>query len=200
MNRTADLNAALSFVTDRVNQQVIQSGEPLNVQQSLLLANMPSSTPAIWLPGPETPDPPLVPRDINYERLCALAKTAYLSDRQIHPASLDWEFAFAVFKLNRHPMWGLLQQAGVKYRRPPWDGILLVIASLLFVVAGVMLAFLIGLGDEPWTRLQWIEFGLGYSAVVVLMYFGSRRVEEMQLQKEIERYRDSCRLVSTAAD
>ena len=87
-------------------------------------------------------------------------------------------------------MWGLLQQAGVKYRRPPWDGILLVIASLLFVVAGVVLAFLVGLGDEPWDRLQWIEFGFGYGAVVILMYFGSRRIEEMQLQKEIERCRD----------
>jgi hypothetical protein len=93
MNRTADLNATLSFVTDRVNEQAIQSGEPLNVQQSLLLANLPSSTPAIWLPGPETPAPPLVPRDINYERLCALAKTAYLSDRQI-------QWALAVSRLR----------------------------------------------------------------------------------------------------
>jgi hypothetical protein len=199
MNRTADLGAALSFVTGRVNEEAILSGEPLNAQQSLQLTNLPSSTPAIWLPGPETPDPPLVPRDVNYERLCALAKTAYLSDRQIHPESLDWEFAFAVFRLNRHPMWGLLQQAGLKYRRPPWDGILLIIASLVFVVAGVVLAFLVDLGDEPWTRIQWIEFGFGYGAVVVLMYFGSRRIEEMQLHKEIERCRDRCRVVSTAA-
>jgi len=199
MNRTADLNAALSFVTGQVNEEAILSGEPLNAQQSLQLTNLPSSTPAIWLPGPENPDPPLVPRDVNYERLCGLAKTAYLNDRQIHPASLDWEFAFAVFRLNRHPMWGLLQQAGLKYRRPPWDGILLIIASLVLVVAGVVLAFLVDLGDEPWTHLQWIEFGFGYGAVVVLMYFGSRRIEEIQLRKEIERCRDRCRLASTAA-
>jgi hypothetical protein len=199
MSRTADLNAALSFVTGRVNEEAILSGESLNAQQSLQLTNLPYSTSAIWLPGPETPDPPLVPRDVNYERLCALAKTAYLSDRQIHPASLDWEFAFAVFRLNRHPMWGLLQQAGLKYRRPRWDRILLIIASLVFAVAGVVLAFLVGLGDEPWTRIQWIEFGFGYGAVVVLMYFGSRRIEEMQLHKEIERCRDRCRLVGTAA-
>src|SRR5258708_6709208 len=199
MNRTADLNAALSFVTGRVNEEAILSGEPLNAQQSLKLTNPASSTPAIWLPGPENPDPPLVPRDGNYEGLCGLAKTAYLSDRQIHPASLDWEFAFAVFRLNRHPMWGLLQQAGLKYRRPPWDGILLIIASLVLVVAGVVLAFLVDLGDEPWTHLQWIEFGFGYGAVVVLMYFGSRQIEEIQLRKEIERCRDRCRLASTAA-
>ncbi len=199
MNRKADLEAALSFVTGRVNQEAAHSGEPLNVQQSLLLANLPSSTPVIWLPGPETPDPTLVPRDVNYEPLCALAKAAYLSDRQINLASLDWEFAFAVFRLNRHPMWGLLQQAGVKWRRPKWDGILLVLASLLFVAAGVVLAFLVGLRDEPWTRLQWVKFGFGYSAVLVLMYFASRRIEETQLQKEIERCRGRCRLVSTAA-
>jgi hypothetical protein len=199
MNRTADLGAALDFVTGRVNQQASQSGEPLSAQQSLLLTNLPSSTPPIWLAGPETPDPQLVPRDVNYERLCALAKTAYLSDRQIDSALLDWEFAFAVFTLNRHPMWGLLKQAGLKYRRPRWDGILLVVASLLFVVAGVVLAFIVGLGDEPWTRLQWIEFGFGYGAALFLMYFASRRIEERQLQKEIERCRGRCRLVSTAA-
>jgi hypothetical protein len=199
MNRTADLNAALDFVTSRVNQQATLSGEQLNVQESLLLTNLPSSTPAIWLAGPETPDPPLVPRDVNYERLCALAKAACLNDRKANPESLDWEFAFAVFTLNRHPMWGLLKQAGVKYRRPRWDGILLVIASLLFVVAGVVLAFLVGLGDEPWTRFQWTEFGFGYGAALVLMYFASRRIEERQLQKEIERCRGRCRLVSIAA-
>src|SRR5215469_3444571 len=103
----------------------------------------------------------------------------------MNPASLDWEFAFAVFRLNRHPMWGLLQQAGLKYRSPRWDGILLVIASRLFVVAGVGLAFLAGSGNEPWTRLQWIEFGFGYCVAVVLMYFASRRIEESQLRKEI---------------
>lgn len=197
MNRTVDLNAALSFVTGRINEEAIQSGAPLNAQQSLLLTNLPSSASVVWIPGPETPDPPLVPRDLNYERLCTLAKAAYLSDRQIHPASLDWEFAFAVFRLNRHPMWSLLQQAGLKYRRPAWDRILLIIASLVFVVAGVVLAFLVGLRDEPWSRIQWIEYGFGYGAVVVLMYFASRRIEEMQLRKEIERCRHRCGAVST---
>jgi hypothetical protein len=196
MNRTADLDAALAFVTGRVNEQATQSGEPLTVQQSLLLTNLPSSTPAIWIPGPETPDPPLVPRNVDYERLCALAKDAYLNDGKINPESLDWEFAFGVFRLNRHPMWGLLKQAGLKYRRPRWDGILLVVASLLFVVAEVVLAFVVGLGDEPWTRLQWIEFGFGCGAALFLMYFASRRLEERQLHKEIERCRVRCRLVS----
>lgn len=200
MDRTTDLETALNFAVRCIEEQAKTSGHSLNEDEHSLLKNLPPSNVNYPVWDPELGPPDLVPRNINLERLCALAKTAYLSERQIHPASLDWEFAFAVFRLNRHPMWGLLQQAGVKYRRPPWDGILLVIASLLFVVAALTLAFLIGLGNGPWTRLQWIEFGLGYSAFVVLMHFGSRRVEEMQLQKEIERCRDSCRLVSAAAD
>src|SRR5262249_41215307 len=194
MNRPADLNAALSFVTDRVNEQAAQSGEPLNAQQSWLRANLPSSPRAIWLPGPNIPGAPLVPRDITYERLCALAKNAYVNDHQIHPAAPDWDFAFAVFRLNRHPMWGILQRAGVKYPRPPWDSILLLIASLVFLALQVMLAFFVGISEEPWTRVQWIEFGLGNSALVALMYFGSRRLGRLQLQNEIEKCRDQCRL------
>jgi hypothetical protein len=175
MDRTTDLEKALSFVVRRIEEQAKTSGHPLNEEEQSLLKNLPSSNVSYLIHAGDLGPPALVPRNINLERLCALAKAAYLNDREMNPESLDWEFAFAVFRLNRHPMWGLPQQAGVKYRRPPGDGILLLIASLLFVVAAVMLAFLVGIGDEPWTRLQWIEFGLGYSAVVVLMYFGSRR-------------------------
>jgi hypothetical protein len=119
MDRTVDLDAALSFVIGRVEEQATLSGEPLNEEERLLLNNLPPSTPANWFPDPEPP--PLVPRNINYERVGTLGKAAYLNDRQVNPASLDWEFAFAVFKLNRHPMWGLLQYAGAKQRRPWWD-------------------------------------------------------------------------------
>jgi hypothetical protein len=189
MNRTADLNAALNFVAGRMNEEAALLGEPLNVQQRLLLANLPLSRPVIWIPSPETPEPTLVPRDVNYERLCALAKAAHLSDCQMNPASLNWEFAFAVFRLNRHPMRGLLQQAGVKWRRPKWDGILLVLAALLFVASAVALAFFVGLDDAPWTSLQWGKFAFGYSAILVFMYFVSRRIQGTRLQKEIERCR-----------
>jgi hypothetical protein len=37
----------------------------------------------------------LVPRNLNLERVCALAKAAYEHDHQVEPASLDREFAFA---------------------------------------------------------------------------------------------------------
>jgi hypothetical protein len=195
MDRTADLDAALSFVIGRVEGQATLSGEPLNEEQRLLLKYLPSSTPAIWFTGPEPP--PLVPRDINYERLCVLGKTAYLHDREVNPASLDWEFAFAVFKLNRHRMWGLLQWAGVKQRRPWWDYFLLTIGALAFIVATMSLILVAG--KEPWTLFKWIGIGSGYVAIMLLMYFASRRIEEWQLEKDIERCRLASRFVTTVA-
>lgn len=193
MDRTADLDAAVSFVIGRVEEQATVSGEPLNDEQRLLLSNSASSTSAIWFPdlGP----PPLVPRDMNYERLCALGKTAYLNDRQVNPASLDWEFAFAVFKLDRHPMSGLLQRAGVKQRRPRWDYFLLIVAALVFIVAAMSLILLAR--KEPWTLYKWIGIGSGYVAIMLLMHFASRRIEERQLEKDIERCRLASRFLST---
>ncbi len=99
MDRTADLDSALSFVIRRIAEQAKLSGESLSEEQRLLLKYLPSETPANWDPEFLV----LVPRNINLERVCALGKAAYLHDRQVNPSSLDWEFAFAVFTLNRHP-------------------------------------------------------------------------------------------------
>jgi hypothetical protein len=192
MNRTADLDAALSFVTSRVNEQATLSRDLLNVQQSLLLTNLPSSTPAIWIPGPETPDPTLVPRDVNFERLCALAKAAYLNDRETNPGSLDWEFALAVFTLNRHPMWGVLHSAGVKmYRRPLWDQLFVIIAALFPVIAVILLAW-----NGSRTLFQWAGILCGIVAVMLLIYFASRQIEQWHLGNHIERYRLASRNIS----
>jgi len=100
MDRTPDLDSALRFVIGRIAEQAKLSGEPLSDEQRLLLNYLPSSRPADWDPM----IPVLVPRNINLERVCALGKAAYQHDRQVNPASLDWEFAFAVFTLDRHPM------------------------------------------------------------------------------------------------
>ena len=51
MDRTADLDAALSFVIGRIAEQAKLSGEPLSEQQRLLLNYLPSPTPAVWYPG-----------------------------------------------------------------------------------------------------------------------------------------------------
>src|SRR5215475_4083741 len=122
MDRTADLDSALSFVVGRITEQAQLSGQPLNEQQRLLLNYLPSSATTNW--DPEIPV--LVPRNINLERLCELGKAAYQHDRQVNPASLDWEFAFSVLRLNRHAMAGLLQLGGMKPRRPRWDRLRLI--------------------------------------------------------------------------
>jgi hypothetical protein len=137
MDRTADLDSALRFVIGRIAEQAKLSGEPLSDEQRLLLNHLPSSTQANW--DPEIPV--LVPRNINLERVCALGKAAYQHDGQVNPASLDWEFAFAVFTLDRHPMGGLLQWAGMKPRRPRWDGLLLIVRALLPIVAVVLIVW-----------------------------------------------------------
>jgi hypothetical protein len=191
MNRPADLDAALKFVTRRVNEQATLSGEPLDAQQSLLLANLPSSGPALWIPGPEIPYPKLVPRDVNYERLCALAKAAYLHDREINPGSRDWEFAFGVFRLNHHPMWGLLNLAGVEmYRRPLWDQLLVIIAALIPLIGVVLL---VGHGSR--NTFSWVGMVCGTVAIMLVIYFASRQIERWQLENHIEK----CRIASRHA-
>ena len=188
MDRTADLDSALSFVIGRIGEQAMLSGEPLSEEQRMLLNYLPSSTPANW--DPEIPV--LVPRNINLERVCALGKAAYESDRQVNPTSLDWEFAFAVFTLNRHPMGGLLQWAGMKLRRPRWDGLLLFLTALLPIVA---VALLVWNADGA---LFWsLVIGSGCVAVMLLMFFGSRRIEKQRLEEDIERCRLASRIVGT---
>lgn len=115
MDRTADLDSALSFVIGRITEQAQLSGQTLGEQQRLLLNYLPCSTTTNW-DHPEIPV--LVPRNINVERLCELGKAAFQHDRQVNPTSLDWEFAFSVLRLNRHAMAGLLQGVGLKPRRP----------------------------------------------------------------------------------
>jgi hypothetical protein len=76
MDRTTDLEIALSFVVHRVEEQAKASGQPLNEEEYSLLKNLPSSNVnSIW--APDLGPPELVPRNIDLERLCALAKAAY---------------------------------------------------------------------------------------------------------------------------
>jgi hypothetical protein len=132
VDQTTDLDAALKFVIGRIEEQASQSGKPLNHEQRLLLSYLPSSISTIVFASDPTFLVP-VPRDINYETVRALGKAAYLKDLGQSRVTLEWEFASAVFKLNRHPMWSPLQQAGVRDRRPWWDQFLVVIAALLFI-------------------------------------------------------------------
>ena len=186
MDRTEDLDSALSFVMGRIAEEAQLSGEPLSEQQRLLLNYLPSSTTANLHPEIAV----LVPRNIDLERLCALGQAAYEHDRQVNPASLDWEFAFAVFTLNRHPMRGLLQLAGMKLRRPRWDGLRLIITALLPIVAVVLL-----LWNADANLFRSIGIGVGCVAIMLLMFFASKRIEKQRLEEEIERCRLAFRAV-----
>ena len=173
----------------------MRSGEPLNEQQRFLLNNLPTHS-----DSHETnighPEAPLyfVPRDATYERLCALAKSANESDLEFNPGSHDWEFAFNFLKLHRHPMCRLLQWAGMKQRRPWWDRLLLIIAAMLFIILATPLMLLIDRTRSVW---RWTAFIAGYVVIVFLMYFASRRIEERQLERNVEECRSASRFART---
>jgi hypothetical protein len=190
MDRTADLDSALSFVLDRIAEQANASGEPLSHQQRQLLNYLPTKAPANWNLEYQA----LIPRNFDLERVCALGKAAYLHDRQINPSSLDWEFAFAVFMLNRHPMGGLLHWAGMKLRRAPWDGLQLMATGLVPIAA---VALLVLNADGP--LFLSVAIGSGCVATMLLMFFASRRVEKQRLNEYIESCRVASRFISTLA-
>jgi hypothetical protein len=184
MDRTTDLEIALSFVIHRVEAQAKASGQRLNEGEHSLLKNLPSSNANYPIWTPDLGPPELVPRNTSLERLCALTKAAYQHDRQVNLESLSWEFAFAVLTLNRHPMSGLLQFAGMTRRRPRWDGLRLTVTALLPVVAVVLIAVS---ANENSSRS--VGIGAGCVAIMLFLFFGSKRVEKQRLNEEIERCR-----------
>ena len=191
MNPKADLDKSLAFVIGRIEEEATRSGEPLSDEERFLLNDLPTYS---VVPMGNGSDPEsltvLVPRDTVFERLCALARDARNSDARLAPTSaIDWEFAAAVSKLNHHPMSWLLHWAGVKVRRPWWDRWLLVLAALLVIFSGAGLMLLAG--NLPWTPFRWIAFAVAYAAVLLPIYFASRRLEEWQLKQNIERCRRS---------
>jgi len=196
MEQPADLRAALAFVIGRIEEQAMLSGEPLNEEERFLLNNLPTVSIAteISIGDPEVPLH-FVPRDRMYERLCALAKAALRNDVQLNPAALDWDFAFAVAKFRQHPLSWLLQWAGVKQRRPWWDRWLLIVAALVFIAASVPLMLLVI--DQPWWFWRWAVVVAGYTGILLFMYFASRRIEQRQLRRNIERCRSASHFVST---
>jgi len=196
MDRAADMSAALAFVINRIEEQAMRFGQPLDEEQRFLLNNLPdhSDVPEFSTGDPEFPVHFRL-RDTTYERLTALAKDAYRSDREMNPGSHEWEFAFSVSKLNRHPICWLLQWAGVKQQRPWWDRWLLVAASLLFIVASVPLMILVI--DRGWVWWRWAVGGAGYIGLVLLMRLASQRIEERQLKQNIERSKSASRFVGT---
>jgi hypothetical protein len=191
MDRNADLEHALAFVINRIEEEATRSGNPLTNEQRVLLNDLPrdSALPMTNVNDPEYP-PLIVPRDVAYERLIALARDARRNDLRINPASeLDWKLAVAVSKLNRHPISWLLHWAGMKQRKPWWDRPLLIGAALMFT--GVTLALMLFAEVGSGSRLPWVAFGVGYMGMLLLLYFASRHIEEWQLKQSIKKYRSN---------
>ena len=93
-------------------------------------------------------------------------------------------------------MGGLLQWAGMKLRRPRWDGLLLIVTALLPIVAVVLLVWN---ADGPLFLFRSVGIGSGCVVIMFLMFFASRRIEKHRLEEDIERCRLATRVVDTVA-
>lgn len=193
MNPDADLEDALTFVVRRIEGEAMRSGKPLTEDEGLLLNNLPITPLFPLTPGNDPEFPPMpVPRDLAYERLIALAKEARRDDLRVDSMSdRKWRYAATVCKLHKHPMSWLLRWSGIREQKLWWDGSLLIISAILLVCC--FLALILWGIVETWTRLGWITGGLGYFVLVLLVFFGSRYIEDWQLRREVDKYRLTAR-------
>jgi hypothetical protein len=188
MDETIDLETALQFVTLRIEEEAARAGEPITDEERALLEDLPTEVaPATYSSGPESPAP-FAPRDLAFERLCALAKAAYRQDLQLDPNDGNWQFAKAVTELHRHPMAWLLGWAGIKRRRPWWDGCLLIAAAMISICLWMIFLFV---GTEARMPFRWVIAVIGCAAVVAAMHSGTRSMERSQLRRTIDRSRRS---------
>jgi len=188
MDETIDLEAALQFVTRRIEEEAARAGEPITDEERTLLEHLPTeSALATYSSDPESPAS-FAPRDLVFERLCALAKAAYRQDLQLDPNDANWQFAKAVTELHRHPMTWLLGWAGIKRHRPWWDGCLLTVAAMISICLWMVFLFI---GTETRITFHWVIAAVGCAALVAAMHFGTRSMERSQLRRTIERCRRS---------
>ena len=188
MNQSADLEITLQFVKRRIEEEATRSGEPLTDEQSFLLCHLPKDPGILQAGGgPEDPNVVLLPRDLAYERPCALAKSARKLDSGENPGfSTTWDFAAAVARLNGHPISWLLHWAGAKPPRPWWDRWVLILAGLLVILPVLLLP--VFKQDEP-SHSQWAIMGVVYLVSLLVLVWASKRIEGWQLKQEIERCR-----------
>jgi len=184
----ADLDAALAFVKRRIEEQGHRSGNPLDDEERLLLNNLPTTSPIIHYPDPEFPVP--IPRDFAFEKLCKLANAAYACDLQVNrETEVDWKFAIAVLKLEKHPMYWLLGWGGIVAKRPWWDRLLLWVAGVMFVICLLGLIFFADTREPSSTVRVSAAVITCYVAVLTVLYFAFRRFEDWQLRSDVEKYR-----------
>jgi len=181
-----DLHRAIALVRQRIEEQAFRSGEPLG-QDLAFLSDLPHS--ASWIPSLSAELPDVRVRDRQYERLCALAKEAYIHQLAASPeAAPDWHIAAAILELKKHPMARLLKWAGVKQQRPWWDQWLLLVAGVVFA------AFLVG-GFAVEAATPSLEARVAivcvYALVVLALYGALQGMQRRQLKSLVKRLRPS---------
>ena len=82
--------------------------------------------------------------------------------------------------------------AGMKLRRPRWDGLRLIATGLVPIVAVVLLVWN---ADGP--LFLSVAIGSGCVASMLLMFLASRRIEKQRLKEYIEGCRVASRFVAT---
>jgi hypothetical protein len=182
-----DLDAALKFAIDRINEQAVRSGDPLTQEQLALLRDLPINGGPSMLGDPELPPTP-IPRDRNYEKLCAVGRAAYTDAEKQDPKKLEWELASAVFLFHNHPMWTLLHHAGVRNQRPGFDSLLAVFWAVVLIVTLVGTGVALNIHSEH-TTLTWIAICAELIPLALLTRWGVRRTQRWRLEFEMERCR-----------
>lgn len=196
---SADLDAALAFVIERISQQAEFEAKPLDEDERYLLTHLPTKPTNPTIPGGFADElgPPIpVLRDFPFEKLCRLAANAHRSDIQDRPdAAREWNFAASVLSVNRHPMSWLMGWAGIKTKKAVefWDRLLLVLSGLFVLVVGLVGGIGLTLFTERYSALwRWALCGAGgviFACLMVLLYFGVERLEKWQAVKTVESYR-----------
>ena len=200
---SADLDVAVAFVVERISQEAERSAVPLNDGETHLLSHLPSKptnpTAALASGFNATYEyfwPTPVLRDFRFERLCKLARDAHSHDLQTHPEVVhEWEFATAVLQLHHHPMSWLLGWAGIRItKRPQWRDLLLLVATaaivvVLFLVGALALSFITDGQSNVWRWTLWVAGACVYGILITLLYFGVRRLEAQQRERDIEKCR-----------
>jgi hypothetical protein len=183
-NENSDVATAVAFVTMRIKEQAIRSGEPLDVDEQFSLAHLPlewfSATSAN---GPSPELPAFAIRNPTLERFCKLTEDAHNDDLAANPETArDWEFAAAALNLASHPFSRLLQAVGIKERRQRWDRWLLIVAGLLVVILGLGVNLLFDLTGNQSSTVN--------ACVCVLVFalscFAWWRFDNWQLKQSIE--------------
>jgi hypothetical protein len=183
---STDLESALNFVIERIKEQAVQSGDPLTHEQLALLRNLPIANGSTVVGG--TTPSNLIPRDLNYERLCAVGKAAYAEASKQDPEKLEWELASAVFLFHNHPMWGLLFHAGVRNQRPGWDPLLMVFWAVVLIVTLVGTAFELEIHFER-SAVTWSAVCAELIPLALLTRWGVRRTQRLRFEYEVDRCR-----------